>query len=66
MPPKTYPPTKDRRDIGTVVTAMDKMMAARELSSCCIGVEAMLESSAGFDLAPGALSDFVKSKLKGS
>ncbi len=38
-----YPPTKGRRDIGSVDFAIEKMMAAREASSCCVGVEALLE-----------------------
>jgi len=40
---KKYPATKDRRDIGSVDIAIEKMMAAREVSSCCVGVEALLE-----------------------
>ena len=37
---------KDRRDIGEVVFPIEQMMAAREMSSCCVGVEAMLEDNA--------------------
>jgi hypothetical protein len=40
---KKYPATKDRRDIGSVAFAIGKMMAARELSSSCVGIEALLE-----------------------
>ncbi len=40
---KKYPRTRDRRDIGRVDFAIEKMMAAREISSCCVGVEALLE-----------------------
>lgn len=40
---KKYPATKDRRDIGSVDIAIEKLMAAREVSSCCVGVEALLE-----------------------
>ena len=40
---RKYPATKDRRDIGRVVSPIEKMMAAREVSSSCIGVEALLE-----------------------
>jgi hypothetical protein len=40
---KKYPVTKDRRDIGRVDFAIEKMMAAREVSSSCVGVEALLE-----------------------
>ncbi len=46
---RKYPPTKDRRDIGQVVFPIEKMAAARELSSCCVGVEAALETNSGFD-----------------
>ena len=45
---KKHPPTKDRRDIGEVVFPIEKMMVAREFSSCCVGVEAALETNAGF------------------
>ncbi|MDH3635405.1 MAG: hypothetical protein OES20_11945 [Gammaproteobacteria bacterium] len=40
---KKYPAMKDRRDIGRVDIAIEKLMAAREVSSCCVGVEALLE-----------------------
>lgn len=48
MASKKYPPTKDRRDIGQVVFLSEKMAAAREFSSCCVGVEAALETNTGF------------------
>ena len=35
---------KDRRDVGKVIFPIEQLMAARELSSCCAGQEAMLES----------------------
>ena len=38
--------TKDRRDIGRVDFAIEKMMAARQMSSSCVGVEALLEIDA--------------------
>ena len=41
---KKYPPIRDRRDIGEVVFPIEKMLAAREISSCCVGVEAALET----------------------
>ncbi len=44
MASKKYPAMKDRRDIGRVEFAIEKMIAAREISSCCIGVEALIES----------------------
>ena len=43
MSHKKYPAMKDRRDIGRVDFAIEKMMAAREISSACVGVEALLE-----------------------
>ena len=42
---KKYPPTRDRRDIGEVVFPIEKMIAAREISSDCVGVEAALETN---------------------
>ncbi len=39
---------KDRRDIGQVVFLSEKMATARELSSCCVGVETSLETDSGF------------------
>jgi len=47
MTTKKYPTTRDRRDIGQVVFPIEKMAAARELSSCCVGVEAALETDTG-------------------
>ena len=38
-----YPPLRNRRDIGKVVLPIEKLVAARELSSCCVGVEAAIE-----------------------
>ena len=49
MERKKYQPDKNRRDIGAVVTLMEKMNAARELSSCCVGTEALLDSNRGLD-----------------
>lgn len=49
MATKKYPATKDRRDIGQVVFLGEKIASARELSSCCVGVEASLELNSGFD-----------------
>ena len=43
-----YPRTKDRRDIGEVVFLHEKMQMAREISSFCVGTEALLESNQGF------------------
>jgi hypothetical protein len=48
MSNRKYPPTKDRRDVGQVVFLNEKMEAARELSSCCVGTEAALETNSGF------------------
>ena len=47
MTSKRYPPIKDRRDIGEVVFPIEQMMAAREMSSCCVGIEASLETNSG-------------------
>jgi hypothetical protein len=38
--------SKNRRDIGEVVFPIEQMLAARDMSSCCVGVEAMLEDNA--------------------
>lgn len=43
MKNRKYPAVKDRRDIGKVVSPIEVMMAAREVSSSCVGVEALLE-----------------------
>ncbi|WP_108883050.1 hypothetical protein [Anderseniella sp. Alg231-50] len=48
MTTKKFPPTRDRRNIGQVIFPIEKMAAARELSSCCVGVEAALETNTGF------------------
>lgn len=46
MKANKHPPCKDRRDIGQVISPIEKMMAAREASSSCVGVEALLEIDA--------------------
>ena len=46
MKAKRYPPARDRRDIGQVVSPIEKLMAARAASSSCVGVEALLEIDA--------------------
>lgn len=38
---------KDRKDIGQVVSPIEKLMAARAASSSCVHVEAALESDSG-------------------
>ena len=38
--------TRDRRNVGQVISPIEKLMAAREASSCCVGVEALLEIDA--------------------
>lgn len=43
-----HPPSKDRRDIGQVVFPIEKLLVAREISSCCVGTEAALETNSGF------------------
>ena len=47
---RKHPPMRDRRDIGQVVFLSEKMAAARELNSCCVGVEAALETNSGLDV----------------
>ena len=37
---------RERRAIGEVELPIEKLMAAREWSSCCVGVEALLEVEA--------------------
>lgn len=49
MSTRKYPPTRDRRDVGQVTFLAEKMAAAREFSSCCVGVEAALETNSGFN-----------------
>ncbi len=45
---RRYPKSRNRRDIGEVVFLHEKMQMAREISSCCVGTEALLESNQGF------------------
>jgi hypothetical protein len=40
---------KNRRDIGQVVFVQEKIMTARNRSSCCVGVESALEADVGFE-----------------
>jgi hypothetical protein len=49
MNPTNTNSAKNRRDIGTVVPLIEKMNAAREISSCCVGVEALLETNDEID-----------------
>ena len=60
MNPNKIQPTKDRRDIGEVVFPIEKMIAAREISSCCVGVEAALENNSKLITArtSGRVRDF--------
>ena len=44
---KKYPKIKNRRDIGEVVFPIEKLNAAREISSCCVGTEVYLETDTG-------------------
>jgi hypothetical protein len=44
-------------DDGHVVFPIEKMVAARELSSCCLGAEAALEKDSGFAGLMRKLSD---------
>jgi len=45
MNPIDASPANNRRDIGKVIHLSEKMNAAREISSCCVGVEALLETN---------------------
>ena len=64
MASRKYPPTKDRRDIGQVVFMSEKMAAAREFSSCCVGIEAALETNKGFGGLMQRLADRKGSKQR--
>jgi hypothetical protein len=64
MTDRKEPPLRNRRDIGRVETLMDKMLAARELSSCCVGVEAALEANRNVRVAEGAPADGEKPRGK--
>ena len=56
-----YRPVKDRRDIGEVVFPIEKMIAAREISSCCVGVEAALENNSKLiTVRTSRVRDFLK------
>ena len=45
MNPTRTSQAKNWRDIGKVIHLSEKMNAAREISSCCVGVEALLETN---------------------
>ena len=45
MNPTNTNSAKNRRDIGKAVPLIEKMNAAREISSSCVGVEALLETN---------------------
>ena len=42
-------PTKNRRYSASAVPLVEKMNAAREISSCCVGIEALLETDKGIE-----------------
>ncbi len=46
MPGKTRRPARRPQVIGEVVSPIERLIAAREVSSCCVGVEALLETEA--------------------
>ena len=48
---------KDRRDIGQVVFPIEQLMVVRELSSCCAGQEAILESGVALLRFPRAYTE---------
>lgn len=51
MKAKQHSTNKGRRDIGQVEFLMEKLVSARETSSCCVGVEAALETNRIINLA---------------
>ncbi len=56
-----YRSLKDRRDIGEVVFPIEKMIAAREISSCCVGIEAALENNSKLiTVRTSRVRDFLK------
>lgn len=56
-----HPPLKDRRDIGEVVFPIEKMIAAREISSCCVGIESALENNSKLiTVRTSRVRDFLK------
>ena len=57
MKTRKHPPSRNLRDIGQVVSHIDKMNEAREISSCCVGVEAALETDIGFNGLKRRLSE---------
>lgn len=54
-------PTKDRRNIGRVEFPIERLQAARELSSCCVGVEASLQPKSKSEHDIGRLIGRIKS-----
>ena len=56
-----YRSLKDRRDIGEVVFPIEKMIAAREISSCCVGIEPALENNSKLiTVRSSRVRDFLK------
>ncbi len=55
MNARIHPPSKDRKSVGQVVFLSEKMAIAREISSCCVGTEAALETNSGFGKLIGRL-----------
>ena len=61
MNPHKIQPSKNRRDIGEVVFLIEKMIAAREISSCCVGIEAALENNSKLiTVRTSRVRDFLK------
>ncbi len=42
------PPMRDRRDVGQVIFLSEKMAAAREMNTNCVGADVSLETNRGF------------------
>jgi hypothetical protein len=64
MKVKKYPPTRDRRDIGQVISPIEKLMAARQASSSCVGVEALLETDSKQIVTDSADPDSVRASFR--
>jgi hypothetical protein len=61
MEREKHSPSKNYRDIGEVVFLSEKMIAAREISSCCVGIEAALENNSKLiTVRTSRVRDFLK------
>ncbi len=58
MPGDKHNRPRRRQDIGEVISPIERLLAAREVSSCCIGTEALLETGAP------AIDDHLRHRLR--